>query len=298
MKKFDFKKIDAFATSHSEGNPAGYIRLESFSDINDEDMLQIARELKGFVNEVGYLAQVDKESYKFRYFSSEREVEFCGHATIAIMYDLIKNTEELKNASEVSIMTNKGQLLAQNHIKEEDAVFIMAPAPTFKEKEIPISKIAEALKIEAEDIDLSYEIGIINGGLDTLIVSISSLEKILSLKPDLEELKAFCMNNDIDIIEVFCKETVNPNSAYRTRVFAPKFGYLEDPATGSGNSALGYYLLKHKIWDGQILSLEQNGFRHKYNVVKLKTFTDSNNVTRVLFGGGAVVRINGKYNLL
>ncbi len=35
-----------------------------------------------------------------------------------------------------------------------------------------------------------------------------------------------------------------------TRVFAPKFGYLEDPATGSGNSAFGYYMLKNALWDG------------------------------------------------
>ena len=42
----------SFATCKSDGNPAGYIRLNSFDDINDEDMLKIASELKGFVSEV------------------------------------------------------------------------------------------------------------------------------------------------------------------------------------------------------------------------------------------------------
>jgi len=297
MRKFDFKKIDAFATCKSDGNPAGYIKLNSFGDINDEDMLKIASQLKGFVNEVGYVAKIDNNSYKLRYFSSEREVEFCGHATIAIMYDIIKNTKELENVLEVNIITNKGHLLVENNIKEEDAIFIMAPLPTFKARKIPIEKIAEALKIEVADIDLSYEIDIINGGLDTLIIAVNELEKILSLKPEQEELKEFCIENNLDIIEVFCKETVNANNAYRTRVFAPTFGYLEDPATGSGNSAFGYYLLKHKLWNGQVLSIEQNGFKDRYNVIKLKTLIDSNDVRRVLFGGGAIVRIEGKYNL-
>lgn len=213
------------------------------------------------------------------------------------MYDIIKNTKELENVLEVSIITNKGQLIVENNIKEDDAVFIMAPIPKFKVRKIAIEKIAAALKIEVTDIDLSYEIDIINSGLDTLIISINSLEKILSLKPELEELKEFCIDNDLDIIEVFCKETVNSNNAYRTRVFAPTFGYLEDPATGSGNSAFGYYLLKHKIWNGEILSIEQNGFIDRYNVIKVKTLIDNNDVRRVLFGGGAIVRIEGKYNL-
>lgn len=183
MKKFEFKKIDAFATNTSDGNPAGYIRLNSFDDINDKDMLKIANQLKGFVNEVGYVAKAEDDKYKFRYFSSEREVEFCE-------------------------------------------------------------------------------------------------------------------SNGLDIIEVFCKETVNLNNTYRTRVFAPTFGYLEDPATGSGNSAFGYYLLKHELWDGEVITLEQNKYSDRYNIIKLKAEIDSDKVTRVLFGGGAIVRIEGMYNLV
>lgn len=72
MRKFDFKKIDAFATCKSDGNPAGYIRLNSFCDINDEDMLKIANELKGFVNEVGYMTKIGNDSYKLRYFLKEK----------------------------------------------------------------------------------------------------------------------------------------------------------------------------------------------------------------------------------
>ncbi|HOV15170.1 MAG TPA: PhzF family phenazine biosynthesis protein, partial [Spirochaetota bacterium] len=53
MKIFKFKKIDAFATTGSTGNPAGYIWLDNEGDISGFEMQQIARELKGFVNEVG-----------------------------------------------------------------------------------------------------------------------------------------------------------------------------------------------------------------------------------------------------
>lgn len=297
MRKFDFKKIDAFATESSEGNPAGYILLNSFNDILDDEMLRIAKELKGFVNEVGYMAEGDNDTYKLRYFSSEREVEFCGHATIAIMYDLIKNSKQLENVEEINIMTNKGQLIVENRIKEENAVFIMAPVPKFNKRELSKEKIAEALKIQVSDIDVKFDCEVVNGGLETLIVPIKLLETILKITPQLEELKEFCIRIGVDIIEVFCLETENADNTYRTRVFAPTFGYLEDPATGSGNSAFGYYLLSHHLWNGELLSIEQNGYRDRYNVIKLKTKLDSTDIKRVLFGGGAVVRIEGHYQL-
>jgi predicted PhzF superfamily epimerase YddE/YHI9 len=77
MKEFSFKKIDAFATIKSDGNPAGYIYLESRESINDSEMQRIARELKGFVNEVGYISRENDTTFSLKYYSSEREVEFC-----------------------------------------------------------------------------------------------------------------------------------------------------------------------------------------------------------------------------
>lgn len=297
MKKFNFKKIDAFATTNSKGNPAGYIKLSSKNDITESEMQCIAEELKGFVNEVGYTYNIDEDTFELRYFSSEREVEFCGHATIAIMYDIIKDTNALINKNEINIITNKGGLIVENKIKEEQAVFITSPVPIFHEIQISENDVAMALRIDTSDINKRYKIEIVNAGLETLIVSINSLDTILNIQPDLEELKQFCIKNKIDIIEVFCTDVFSKENNYRTRVFAPTFGYLEDPATGSGNSAFGYYLLKYGEWNGKLLTIEQNKHRDKFNVIKLKTKSDENDNIRVLFGGGAISRIEGVYLL-
>jgi PhzF family phenazine biosynthesis protein len=128
-------------------------------------------------------------------------------------------------------------------------------------------------------------------------VPIVNLESILSISPDLEQLKDFCFANGIDIIHVFTNDVVGDNSNYRTRVFAPTFGYIEDPATGSGNSAFGYYLLKNNLWHGETITIEQNGLRNNFNVVKLQKQIDDKDNTRVLFGGAAITRIEGKYQL-
>lgn len=295
MKEFTFKKIDAFATKNSEGNPAGYIWLDLQSDISATDMQQIAKELKGFVSEVGYINKLSDHLFNLKYYSSEREVDFCGHATVAIMYDLIKNNTELQKLDILQIKTNRGILNVENRIKNEDAVFIMSPEPVEK-KTVPNTRdIADNMKINFNEIDTRFPITIINAGLSTLIVPIKSLDSILAISPDLEMLKSFCFKSGIDIIEVFTTEVARKTNNFRTRVFAPTFGYIEDPATGSGNSAFGYYLIKQNLWKGDTISIEQNGFRDQFNIIKLQRQIDDKRNDRVLFGGGAITRIEGKY---
>lgn len=293
MKEFKFKKIDAFAEKNSRGNPAGCIPLDSFSDISEEEMQKIAKELQGSVSEVGFVSQEGSDKYKLRFFSSEREVDFCGHATIAIMHDLLRNKDSL-NTREVSISTRRGELFVLNRIPEEDSVYVRAPEPVYHENTVSRDEISGYLHVNAADLD--EKISIINAGLTTLLVPVKKMDPLLNIHPIIEQLKEFTLKKDIDIIEVFTSEVVSENNDYRVRVFAPKFGYLEDPATGSGNSAFGYYLLKNKLWDGlRPLSLEQNSDRIHFNVVKLMTQKDSKNNRKVFFGGKGISRIEGKY---
>lgn len=297
MKQFKFKKINAFATEKSDGNPAGMVILNDSDNISNDEMLLIAKELKGFVSEVGYVKQIDKNTFDLKYYSSEREVDFCGHATIAIMYNLIKNSNEFIKEKHFNIITQKGKLEVENRINQENAVYISAPQPIFSTEKISPDSIAESLKIGTNEIDDSYPVSIVNAGLETLIVPIKTLKGIISISPNLEELNNFCTHYGIDIIIVYSQDVVNTQNKFRTRVFAPTFGYLEDPATGSGNSALGYYLIKNKIWDGAPMSIEQNGDIEYSNIIKLKAKNTKNQKYKVVFGGGAVVKIEGAYFL-
>ena len=114
MRSFPFKKLDAFATAGSSGNPAAAIYLDALDDLTDPEMQRVARELKGFVSEVGFIARTGPESFTVRYFSSEKEVEFCGHATVAILYDVIATDAQLRDAPQVLLQTNMGLLPIEN----------------------------------------------------------------------------------------------------------------------------------------------------------------------------------------
>lgn len=296
-ERFQFKKIDAFATENSDGNPAGMILLRPSDNITDEKMQQIAKELKGFVSETGFVFPESDEKFRLKYYSSEKEVNFCGHATIAILYELFSVMDSIKSKKKIAILTNDGELPVENRIAEENSVFIMSPSPKYYQFSPSIQEIASALSIEKNEINTDYPVKIINAGLITLLVPIRSLETVLQMNPDFYTLKEFSQNNQIHIIEVFSDETSFPENDFRVRVFAATFGYLEDPATGSGNSAFGYYLLQQNMWEQPTLRIEQNQYHDRFNIVKLQKSIDVHGNIRVTFGGGAIKRIEGEYIL-
>jgi len=295
MKSFPFKKIDAFTRGLSSGNPCACIYLNSVRDISSKEMQQIAQELKCFVNEVIYLFP-DEECFLLKYYSAECEVNFCGHGTVGIMYDLISNSADLLRQKIIRIKVKDVRLDVFNKIVESDAVFITAPPPLFHRLPLPNKEIAAALLTEENRISARYQTALINAGLNTLIVPLADLKTCLELLPDEKLLKEFCLTRGIDMVLVFTDEVADRTNKFRVRVFAPKYGYLEDPATGSGNSAFGNYLLQNNLWDGALVGIEQNSSYDLPNIIKLGTVIDNGN-KNVVFGGAAVVKISGEYRL-
>jgi PhzF family phenazine biosynthesis protein len=290
MKKYRYKKVNAFTSDISKGNPAAYLYTDN-EILSEKEMLDVGREHAGFVSEVVFCSASTKADFKLTYYSSECEVDFCGHGTIATMYDLIKNDEILRTKKQIHIETNrKGSLKVYNNIEKEDAVYITAPAAQHLSLKLTNEQVACALEIPMSDIDKKYSVDFIDAGLRTLIVPINSFEKEISIYPTEKKLKEFCLGNEVDIILIFSKNAGNSNYIAHTRVFAPKFGYLEDPATGSGNSAFANYLLKNALWDGTPAVIEQGGDNIAFNSVNIKSFENS-----ILFGGKATTIIDGYY---
>jgi PhzF family phenazine biosynthesis protein len=295
MQRLRFKKIDAFASGRSGGNPAGCIYLDSPDTLSPDQMQQIAREMAGCVSEVVFVYS-EGGITTLRFFSSECEVAFCGHGTIAAMYDLIKNdVDQLRNPI-LRISIGGRQILVRNEIAGADSVFISAPPPVTLKTNIDADAIAAALRIPPGEIAEPDTITVINAGLITLLVPIRSLDTLLSTHPDQQNLREFCIRNGIEIILIHTPEVSTAGATYRTRVFAPVFGYLEDPATGSGNAAFGYYLLARNKWDGKMLTVEQGRSRDHPNIIRLVSDASERQRT-VFFGGKAVVRIEGEYLL-
>lgn len=290
MKEYKYIKADAFTSGASLGNPAACVFTGS-DDLTSEQMLSCGQEHKGFVMEIVFCRDSDTADCKLTYYSSECEVDFCGHGTIATMYTYISSDPVLRKKKVIEVDTNKkGRIQVFNEIDKENAVYITAPDAVEYEVKPSVEAIADILGLDQAMLDLSHPVRLIDAGLKTLIVPVKKLADEIAVYPDEAGLKAFNYANNIDIVLIYTMETADSNCFAHTRVFSPKFGYLEDSATGSGNSAFANYMLQEKMWDGKAISVEQGGNNRIYNEVKLK-YSEG----KVLFGGKATTKIEGHY---
>jgi PhzF family phenazine biosynthesis protein len=297
VRHFKFKKIDAFATSTASGNPAAAVYLDSLEHLSQTEMQRIARELKGFVSEVGFVAKIGRNAFRLKYFSSEKEVEFCGHTTLAIVNDLLKTEGGLKSMPELQLHTNKGILSAEVRAEEPEVIYIQAPDPVYAGCGIGLPEICTAMGLPKTAIDMTLKTGIVNAGNQTLCLPLKTLQQVVQCAPDYDALRQLCHKHRLDAVVVFTTEVSDPANRYRTRVFVAPLGYLEDPATGSVNAALGYYLYRSGKWDGTSIRLEQNNDLDHPNIIRLSTRKGPNGALRVVFGGGAILRLEGQYSL-
>lgn len=293
MRNYNYTKVNAFTWNGSLGNPAAFLELGE-EQLTEAEMLAVAKEHKGFVSEFVFVTKSDKADVKLTYYSSECEVDFCGHGTIATMHQLISHKPWLKIKPVVKIETNrKGCLDVINNVDKDDTVLITAPEGKMMTMNITIDKIAKALEIEIEDIDTSMPIQMVESGLRTLIVPIKTLEEEIAIFPNEQNLKSFAIEHDFDNVLIFSKETASPKAFAHTRVFAPRFGYLEDPATGSSNSAFGYYAHWLHWWPGTPILIEQGNINMLYNAVNLQIQQG-----KVMFGGTSKMTISGTYYIV
>ena len=132
--------------------------------------------------------------------------------------------------------------------------------PSFKGIKIKFQDIADSLKVDIPDIDTTRPQQIVSTGLFTLPINIKSLDILKNIKPDFEKISILCKKFNIGSFHLFSFETIDEDSIYHARNFAPLYGVKEDPVTGTANGAISSYLIKNKIIEKTKFVCEQGDF--------------------------------------
>ncbi len=77
--------VNSFTRDHCGGNPCRS-RSQS-SQANDRTKIAIAQQV-GF-SETAFVYSGDDTDFKVDFFTAEGEVDFCGHATLAVFHSVI-----------------------------------------------------------------------------------------------------------------------------------------------------------------------------------------------------------------
>ncbi|HLD96916.1 MAG TPA: PhzF family phenazine biosynthesis protein, partial [Candidatus Nanoarchaeia archaeon] len=227
--------VNAFTLRGKGGNPAG-VCLDA-DGLSESEMQAIAAK-------VGYseTAFVQKPSSKMadlnvRFFTPTREVDLCGHATIATFY----------------LLTQQGRLKPGTYFQEtkagtlkveipDDRVFMYQQLPK-RLGTIPNKEVEECLDTKLAE----FPVEIVSTGEPTIIACVPSLDALLAMRTNFERIRRFEERHYGGLVYVFTLQTTNSRSSAHGRMFAPVDGINEESATGVANGALACYLFRNGL---------------------------------------------------
>lgn len=230
--KFQLFQVDAFTGKIFGGNPAAVCPLEKW--LPDEIMQKIANENN--LAETAFYVKKD-DDYELRWFTPVKEVNLCGHATLAtafVMFEIFKF-----NKPQINFHTRSGILSVK---KEKDILKMNFPADKIIKIE-PLPLIAEALSIQPAELVEAWK------GKDDYMVILPSQKHVEDLEPDFRLIRRLGSRG------IICTSK-GGNVDFVSRCFYPQYGIDEDPVTGSAHTTLTPYwaekLKKKKLIAKQI----------------------------------------------
>jgi trans-2,3-dihydro-3-hydroxyanthranilate isomerase len=299
MKKIEIKQIDAFTETPFQGNPAGVVlRAEG---LDSRQMQKIAKEMN--LSETAFVVKRwNRQLFGIRFFTPEKEVNLCGHATIATFYALAK-TGEIQPSTpygEVFQKTKAGHLAVKIFFEQGNPrMILMGQAkPRFQPVQINPRVFSKMLGIETSALDLQRSpIEKAFTGLWHLIVPIKSRKSIDLARPNYLELRELNKSLDVTTTHLFTLNSGRKEITAYTRDFAPAAGVDEDPVTGTANGALGAYLVKKRVvpltFPEVKMTFEQGNRLRRKGILTIQVSHRDGKVSEVWVGGEAVTVLEG-----
>lgn len=229
----DVQRFAAFSDGDTGGNPAGVVIADALPD--PATMQAVAAEV-GY-SETVFAAPAKGGGWRVRYFAPEMEVAFCGHATIALGAALALRCGD----GQFALRLNEGDITVEGR---GAGALVMAALQSPPTRSGPVSPEVLALglalfSLSPEDLDPAIPPAIANGGVDHLVLALTSRERLAAMRYDLEQGRAFMTREGLATVSLIFAET--PRLFHARNPFAAG-GVYEDPATGAGAAALGGYL--------------------------------------------------------
>ncbi|RED54910.1 PhzF family phenazine biosynthesis protein [Cohnella lupini] len=294
MKQLEIYHIDAFTDVSFGGNPAGVI--PEAGSLTTEEMQKIAGELN--LPESVFLLPPSRPDadYRVRYFTPTEEINFCGHATVALSWLLAEKYGYLEKGDRVALETNVGLVPVEWIIENNRLarVSMTQLPPRTQEIDISIERVAELVGIHPGDVDDRYPIRLGSTGNWHLFVPVRTRSAIDSATPQLKELGRMNKELQVSTTHLFTFDMHGEFDLY-TRDFAPAIGIAEDPVTGAANGALAGYL----YLEGILPEMEQTrlkvGQGHAIGRpgTLYITVTPQETAPRIEVAGSAVITIEG-----
>ncbi len=210
-------QIDAFTTRAFSGNPAAVCPLEHWLD---DGLLQAIAE-ENNLSETAFFVP-SARGFELRWFTPVKEIDLCGHATLAsahVLFEILGHTKPM-----ATFETKSGDLF----VRKNGALIEMDfPAnPPVACNAVPELLRASLSRTPTEVLVADVYVAVFDS--ETAVRSIRPDHSLLS-HLDLRAVIVTAPGEDVDFV---------------SRYFSPKMGIPEDPVTGAAHCKLAPYWAK------------------------------------------------------
>lgn len=258
--KLKLFQVDAFTDRLFRGNPAAIVPLENW--LPDTLMQSIAAENN--LSETAYFVKQD-EGYHLRWFTPTREVDLCGHATLASAWVLWEKLGE--KAPLIRFATRSGELRVT---RENKWLWLDFPPDPAQPCAAPPALVS-GLGPPPREVLLARN----------YVAIYDDEETVRTLTPDFRLLATLGKHGVI-------VTAPGKDCDFVSRYFGPQFGIDEDPVTGSAHCTLV------PLWSTRLKRTELRARQISHRGGELRCEISG---TRVLIGGQAVSYLVGEIDL-
>ncbi|MGX5842153.1 PhzF family phenazine biosynthesis protein [Mesorhizobium sp. ArgA1] len=299
MQTRNYLLYDVFTTERLAGNPLAVV-LDS-KGLDTSAMQAIAREFN--LSESVFVLPPDdpKHRNRIRIFTPDYEMPFAGHPTVGAAIAL----------AELAGEGDAGIFVLEENIGPVRCAVSKHDGATFAE--FDLAKLPEPLKLEADPHAIGaalglapHEIGFENhlvsfwsAGVPYVTIPVANLEVVGRIKLDNQAWSELAPRKSEWAFAspyVYCRQTVNHDSAFHVRMIVPGTPSYEDPATGSAAAAFAGAIMH---FDGPTdgisqLWIEQGLEMGRPSRIRLELTVEAGKLASARIGGHAVKVAEGK----
>lgn len=272
--------VDAFVDGDKGGNPAGVV-LNS-DNLTCDQKLSIASQVG--LSETAFISQSATADFKLDFFTPQKQIAHCGHATIASFSYLSQlNLVPQTNTSKETIDGNRSIIVEDGYAYMEQ----LAPRYTEIDEEIPT--VLAALGLSSQEVIASPIIA--NTGNSFILVGVKDIATLNRIDADEAMINTLSEQYDLIGFYVFTIETNISGRDASTRMFAPRYGIKEEAATGMAAGPLACYLYDYMHITQDKFAIEQ-GYSMPVaspSCIDVTIALENGAITSLLAGGTGVV---------
>ena len=298
-----FYTLDVFTETRLKGNPLAVV-LDS-EGLGDADMLAIAREFNLAETVFVFPPRDPVNSAALRIFTPASELPFAGHPTVGTGVLLAHlNAREFMSAPGGIVIALEEKIglvkvdVTSRPNRAARGVFSLPMLPERVAWTPDLAQVARALGIDPLEIGFgAHGPSCWSAGVPYAMVPLRGLEAIgkagIADAAAWEQAFAFTGRS---AVYLYTKETVHAHNHVHARMFAPKLGVPEDPATGSAAAAFAGPAVAFERPENGVhqIVIEQGYEMGRPSEIVLDLDVASGILTGARIGGAAVIISEGQ----